>query len=395
MFSSRLPSRLAANALARRLSRCTSSGRDILDLTLSNPTVAGIAYPPAVHDALAMGERTTYHPEPKGLLPAREAISAYYQETQGLEVSPEDLVLTASTSEAYGHLFKVLADPGDEVLIPAPGYPLFQYLARLEGLVPVSYPSWFLGAWHVDFEALADRITSRTRAILVVNPNNPTGAYLDRRAYDEMVELCARHDLAIVSDEVFTDYPHGPIPGDIVRTVASREEVLCFSLGGVSKTLGLPGLKLSWILVNGPASLKQRALERLEFVSDSFLSVGTPVQEALPALMACRAAVQRAILERLELNRSFLTSLLQPESAVSLVPAQAGWYQVLRVPLVAPEESLAVALLEQERVLVHPGFLFDFPREGHFVASLLVQPDRWRAGVRRLVRRVDVWVRSL
>ncbi len=390
MFSARLPRLLDETPVARRVNALRASGRVYHDLTVSNPTRAGIPYPRAIEEILARAATVDYRPDPRGPLPAREAVAAVYRDDHGVDVSPDRLLLTASTSEAYGFLFKLLADPGSEILVPVPGYPLFEHLARLEGLVPVPYPSWFDGRWQVDLELLGDRVSERTRAVIVVNPNNPTGAYLRQDTWEGLVELCARHRLALISDEVFTDYPRGGRPPpDVVRIVASRNDVLCFSLGGLSKSMALPGVKLAWVLANGPRGLLEEALERLAFIADTYLSVATPVQEALPELLEWRRPMQAAVQRRIATNLSLGQRFFGPESAVSLVPAEAGWYQILRVPIVAPEEATTLALLDNASVLVQPGYFYDFPGKGYLVTSLLVPPATWEAGLAALAGEID------
>jgi aspartate/methionine/tyrosine aminotransferase len=381
MFSSRTPADLAPNALANALAGFRARGSTLLDLTESNPTRAGLAAPADLLLALASPASVSYEPQPLGLAPAREAVAADYLRA-GLEVRPDRVVLTSSTSEAYSFLFKLLCDPGDEVLVPVPSYPLFEYLTRLDGVTPRPYPIEYHGTWSIDFEALERSLTARTRAILVVSPNNPTGSLLRRRDLEHLSALAAGRHLALVGDEVFADYPLEPA-GDGCR-VLDCEEALTFALGGLSKSVGLPQLKLGWIAAGGPEVLCARALARLEVIGDAYLSVSTPVQHAAGPLLAAGQAVQRAIAARVRSNLDRLREAAVG-SACSLLRAEGGWSAVLHIPAMRPEEEVVLALLEQHGVLVHPGYFFDFPREAYLVLSLLPDPAVFSEGVSRLI----------
>jgi len=299
-------------------------------------------------------------------------------------VGVERVMLTASTSESYAYLFKLLCDPGDEVLVPRPGYPLFEFLAALESLRVRPYPLVHDGEWHVDLAALRVAASPRTRAVVVVNPNNPTGAYLKR---DELVALeafCAEHGLALVSDEVFADFAFRE---DVRRapSVAGEGPALAFALGGLSKSCGLPQLKLAWMAVTGPEPLRREALARLEVVADTFLSVATPVQVAAPVLLARREELQAPILSRVRRNLEALRAALFPGCPATLLEPEGGWYAVLRVPATITEEDRVTRLLEERDVLVHPGYFFDFPHEAFLVLSLLPPEAEFAEGVSRVV----------
>jgi alanine-synthesizing transaminase len=384
MFSSRTPRDLAPNSLARCLERKRAAGETILDLTESNPTRSGFDYPAeAIRDALASPAGLRYDPDPRGLPEARRAVAAYYAE-RGVAVSAERILLTASTSEAYALLFKVLLEPGDRVLTPVPSYPLFDHLARAESIVPVSYPLALDGAWSIDFTSLREALDERTRAIIVVSPNNPTGSCLTREELAMLVELCAERELALICDEVFSDY----VVGENSRrapSVADSNGALTFALSGLSKVAALPQVKAGWIVANGPDAMCAEALARLEFLADLFLSVSTPVQCALPRLLELAPGLQGQIRARLAENRAWLAAFLGAESAVRALPADGGWYAVLRIPLVVSEEELVLELLDRAGVLVHPGYFFDFEREGWLVVSLLTLPGIFRAGIERVV----------
>ena len=301
-------------------------------------------------------------------------------------MDPVGILLTASTSEAYALLFKLLADPGDEVLIPRPSYPLFDYLAALESVRVVEYPLVHHGGWVVDFEVLARKITPRTRAIVVVNPNNPTGSYLKKSELAQLTDLCSNHSLAILSDEVFCDYALADDPRR-VSSLVGQEEVLGFSLSGLSKLVGLPQLKLGWIATSGPAEARRAALERLELIADTYLSVGTPVQWAAPELLALRETMQKQILDRVRENLAFLQSQIGPESPWRVLQPEGGWYAVVQAPRIHSEEDWVLTLLGDDNVLVQPGFFFDFENEAFLVASLLTPAATFQEGIRRILAR--------
>jgi len=383
MFSSRLNWSAAANPLAKLLAQKRVSGAAILDLTESNPTAAGFSYSEdRILAALADPRSLCYEPAPAGIPAARMAVSSYY----GGRVDPGRILLTASTSEAYALLFKLLADPGDEVLIPRPSYPLFDFLAALESVRVVEYPLVYHGGWAVDFEALARKITPRTRAVVVVNPNNPTGSYLKKPELAQLTDLCRCHDLAILSDEVFSDYGLADDPRR-VSSLVDQEEVLAFSLSGLSKLVGLPQLKLGWIVISGPAQTRRVALERLELIADTYLSVATPVQWAAPGLLALRETMQAQILDRVRENLAFLGSRIGPESPWRVLQPEGGWYAVIQAPRIHSEEDWVLILLGEDNVLVQPGFFFDFENEAFVVMSLLTPAASFQEGLRRILAR--------
>jgi aspartate/methionine/tyrosine aminotransferase len=348
VFSRRLNWSEESNALSALL----AAKRSYLDLTQSNPTKAGFEYP-----AISLPAALHYDPDPRGLESAREAVSRYY----GGAMRPDQILLTASTSEAYSYIFKLLADPGDEVLVPRPSYPLFEFLARLESLNVRQYPLRYDGAWHIDFASLESLITDRTRAIVLVNPNNPTGSYLKR---DELERLKAFR-VPIVSDEVFSDYAFGRDDTRVERLVGT------FSMSGLSKIAGLPQMKLGWI-----ATRDEEALHRLELIADTYLSVATPVQLALPELL--RNSVGDQIRARTAANLAWLRSQIQP------LNVEGGWYATLQVPRVRSEEEWCLMLLRDHDVLVQPGFFFDFESEAYLVVSLLTEPAIFEEGIRRI-----------
>jgi alanine-synthesizing transaminase len=386
MFSKRTGWALAPNRITRALEARRTAGRPVLDLTESNPTRVGLAYPPDLLSALADPHGLRYEPSALGRLETRQAVAAEYAR-QGIAVSPEDVLVTASTSEAYAFAFKLLCDPGDDVLIPAPSYPLFDFLAGLEDVQVRPYPLLLAaGEWHLDVGEIESRLGPRTRAVVVVNPNNPTGSFLKKDEAAALGTLAARHRLAILSDEVFLDYAFAD-DARRVGSMAAGGPSLAFAMGGLSKACGLPQLKLGWMVSSGPDAVRHAARERLEVVADTYLSVSTPVQIAAPALLARRAELQGPIAARVRENHRALTAQVRG-SAASVLPAEGGWYATVQVPAVCPEEDLVVRLLEEDGVLLHPGFFFGFPREAFLVLSLLPAPDVLAEGVRRLLSRV-------
>jgi alanine-synthesizing transaminase len=383
MFSSRLDWAAGPNPLARLLHNKRSAGAEILDLTESNPTAAGFHYPSELVLAALRDPRSMrYEPAPAGIMAARAAISQYYSG----RIPVDRILLTASTSEAYGFLFKLLANPGDEVLAPRPSYPLFDFLAALDSVRVVQYPLVYERGWALDFEALASRITPRTRAIVTVNPNNPTGSFLKKAELSELTALCRAHDLAIIADEVFSDYGFEDDP-DRVRSVIEVDDVLTFSLSGLSKVAGLPQLKLGWIVAGGPESLRKQAFDRLELIADTYLSVGAPVQWAAAALLASREQIQSQIIERARRNLATLRSRISPASPWQVLEVEGGWYAIIQAPRIHTEEDWVLSLLQQDNVLVQPGFFYDFEKEAFLVLSLLTPSEIFGEGVQRILGR--------
>lgn len=386
MFSERTawitaPSPLSVAIAERRASL------GLLDLTASNPTAVDL--PPLDPDlvaALADPAVGRYDPDPAGPLPTRLAVAEHYA-SLGYAVDPERVRLAASTSEAYGWLFKLLCDPGDAVIVGHPTYPLLDDLARLEGVALTPVGSSWHGRWELDLDALDAAVTPRTRAIALVHPNNPSGAYVTIDLRDALVERCRRRGIALIVDEVFLEYPHRD---DRRRapSFVSCGEVLTFTLSGLSKTLALPQMKLGWVHVGGPDAPRAEALRRLEHIADSFLSVGAPVLRAAPVWLRHREALQRPIRERIARNLATLRRLLTPESPMSLLPVEGGWSAVVRLPSTRDDDAWVMALLERG-VLVQPGYFFDVPGEGYVVLSLLPRPDHFAEGVLRLCALVD------
>ncbi len=389
MFSSRLPPSVDSNRLTRALAGARRAGRPVLDLTQSNPTQAGLAYPPDLLASLAGARSLRYDPEPLGLREAREAVAADYAR-QGLSVSPDRIVLTASSSDSYSELFKLLADPGDEILVPRPSYPLFEHLARLDGVMVRPYDLEYHGRWSVDVGGLARRFTARTRALLVVSPNNPTGSFIKADELDRIAALAAAHDAAIVADEVFVDYELEAGARAAAGRPLGRTDVVTFALGGLSKSVGLPQLKLGWIAVGGPPGPVRAALDRLEFINDTYLSASTPVQLAASTLLSRGTSVRTAIHARILANHGALVERASAAPSCGTLHVEGGWYAVVQVPRIRSEEEIVLDLLESDGVLVHPGYFFDFAGEAFLVVSLLAREAVFAEGIERLLRRVAV-----
>jgi aspartate/methionine/tyrosine aminotransferase len=372
------------NALALAVER---AGPRLLDLTVANPTTAGLPYDrEAILGALADPRSLVYAPLPFGLEAATAAVAREH-EARGFHVRPEQVMLTASTSEAYSFLFKLLCDPGDQLLAPAPSYPLFEHLARFESVELVPYPLRYDGAWHLDVAELRARITPRTRGILLVSPNNPTGSYTKKSELRALAQL----GLPLVSDEVFAGYPLAPDRDhDRAWSALETHDALVFALGGLSKSAALPQMKLAWTVVQGPAAAKRAALARLELIADSFLSAGTPVQHALPALVEAGRLTEAAIRVRTRENLATLDDRLErPGCPLGRLHVEGGWYATLRLPRTHSEAEWSLRFVEADGVHVHPGHFFDFAEEAYAVVSLLTPPEIFAEGVRRIAHRVE------
>jgi len=372
----RFPDSFAPNELTQLLERKRREGARILDLTETNPTRVGLdGLRPAELQWLADPANTRYDPDPRGAPVAREAIAAYY----GDRVSPEDIVLTSSTSEAYAHLLRALCEPGDEIVVPRPSYPLFEPLAALEDVRVEHYRLAYHDRWTLDLDSLEGAISSRTRAVVLVQPNNPTGSCLSPEEASAIVALCAERGIAIISDEVFGDFPwpsRGPLP-----SMLGTAGALTFVLNGLSKSCGLPQLKLAWIVTHGPQALKTEALRRLEWIADLFLSVSTPVQSALPRFLASRGSFQEPVRKRLEANLARIEAM-EAKGGFRFLRGVGGWSAVLQAPAAA--RDMAMEALSRCDVLLHPGHFYDVSPEGSFVVSLLPHPAVLDEGLARL-----------
>ena len=425
MFSARVPPSLEPNRITQAVRRARAAGRPLLDLTITNPTAAGFEYPSSMLNALASAEALTYEPQPFGLPHARSAVACDYAR-RGVQAHPERIVLTASTSEAYSLLFKLLCQPqGDAVMVPVPSYPLFDHLTALDGVQSIPYRLEYHGRWMLAADDLDRRWTLGVRAVLAVSPNNPTGSVLSLEEHEALSVLCAERQTALIIDEVFADYalggsgqsacgPSAARPASAKATAVRRRfseggsrrarasgggapralrnadsAALTFHLGGLSKSAGLPQVKLGWILVDGPDDLVRDAMERLEVICDAYLSVSTPVQVAAPQLIEAGASIRAQILDRVRSNYEMLRSAATRHPAIEVLDAQAGWSSVLRVPSTRSEEDLVVDLVTLDGVLVHPGFFFDFPHEAFIVVSLLAEPQVFAEAMRRVLERAD------
>jgi alanine-synthesizing transaminase len=383
MFSSRFHWDFRPNHLTRAMEAKRRAGARVLDLTESNPTRAALIYPPEIVPAFADDGMLVYEPAPAGALAARQAVAAYYA-ARGSRVVVERILLTASTSEAYAYLFKLLCNPGDRVLVPRPSYPLFEFLANMESVEVRQYPLVYDSGWAIDVEAVAALVTERTRAVVLVNPNNPTGSYVKRAELAALEKLCGERGIALISDEVFSDYGLGHNPGR-AGTLAGVEQCLAFSMSGLSKIAGLPQMKLGWIVVSGPAEVRAEAMEKLEWIADTYLSVSAPVQCAAARLLKAGEAVQRQIRDRCAAHLAWAREALAG-SAANILAVEGGWYITLQVPRIRSEEEWTLALLEREDVLVQPGFFYDFESEAFLVVSLLTEGAVFREGIGRLQR---------
>jgi len=381
VFSSRFRWDPQPNRLTTLLAAKRNAGAPILDLTESNPTRARLSYPLETLAALQDSNALVYEPAPAGGAAARQAVASYYRD-RGRKVDPARILLAASTSEAYAYLFKLLANPGDHVLVPRPSYPLFEFLALMESVEVRQYPLVYQGGWSIDLESLAGMLTDRTRAIVLVNPNNPTGSYVKRPELDALVQLCAARAIALISDEVFSDYAFGPDAAR-VESLVDVEDCLAFSMSGLSKIAGLPQMKLGWIVSSGPAALRREAFEKLEWIADTYLSVGTPVQCAAARLLQVGDAVREQIRRRCARNLSSARAALFG-SAGNILTVEGGWYIAVQVPRVRSEEEWVLDLLERENLLVQPGFFYDFETEAFLIVSLLTPEDIFNPGIERL-----------
>lgn len=361
-----------------------AKGDKVLSLAASNPTAVGLNYDiEAISRALGNRKGAFYFPDALGMEATRIAVS---QEMQGL-YSPEDLILTASTSEAYSFLFKLLCSPGDQVLVPQPSYPLFEHLTRLEGIEAVPYSLCYANGWQISLQHLSSLIQPRVKAILVVNPNNPTGQGISKEELLALGEIC-QDKIALIGDEVFFEYPFAP--GCLENRVAHLEsDCLVFGLGGLSKWIGMPQMKLAWIGISGPAKSKEKAKKHLECITDMYLSVSTPIQVATPDLLQIGRNIRSQIQDRVCSNRSFLKQWIQSSfSECTCLEADGGWYAVIQVPSVQSEEAMTLCALKEEKVFVHPGYFFDFPREAYFVISLLIEKTALEQGLASLRRAI-------
>src|SRR5215472_8125619 len=410
MFADRTKWNLAPNRLSEALARLRVTGKPLLDLTVSNPTECGFAYDErAILEALRNPAALKYEPSPRGLVSARQAVCEYYVE-RGATIGIDDIFLTTSTSEAYSYVFRLLCNPGDEILVPAPSYPLFDFLADIQDVKLRRYRLIYDHGWQIDFHALEQAITPRTRAIIMVHPNNPTGHYTKPAEAEKLNAICAARGLAIIADEVFFDFSlnelalnranstsllvtrHSParrhLSGPLATSFSSfagNRGGLTFTLSGLSKICGLPQMKVAWLAVSGPQDSKTEALARLEVIADTYLSMSAPVQLAVPALLAQRAAFQQQLMARVRRNLAELDRQLSLQKICSRLEVEGGWYAVLRVPATRSDEDLALSLLNDSGVYLHPGHFYDFSSDGRLVVSLISRENEFSTGLKTLL----------
>jgi len=414
-FSDRTNWKLARNQFTKALEEVRAGGARVLDLTVSNPTRAGLHFDErAILGALASPRAMDYDPQSKGLLQAREAVAGYYRSAHEIrDVDAERIVLTTSTSEGYSFVFRLLCNAGDELLVPKPSYPLFEFLADLEDVRLVPYPLIYDHGWQMDFPSLEKAVTARTRGVVVVHPNNPTGSFVQGGEVEMLNSFCREHELAVIADEVFLDYglktsgakappqeepnrsaesaaPPKSEEGDgRHRSFAGNQDVLTFALSGLSKIAALPQMKVAWVVTSGPRDLAGVAMERLEVIADTYLSMNAPVQWAVPALLGQRENIQRQLLERVQENLRELDRQLAGQKACQRLKVQGGWYAVLRVPVTRSDEELAIELVREKSVLVHPGHFYDFPSDGYLVLSLITPRGEFAEGIGEVLKKLS------
>jgi alanine-synthesizing transaminase len=382
MFADRTNWNLSANRLSEALARRRASGKPLLDLTASNPTTCGFQYDrDRILGALASPAVLAYKPEPRGLATARKAVAEYYA-ARGNRISANDMILTTSTSEAYSFVFRLLCNPGDELLIPAPSYPLFEFLSDLQDVRLARYPLVYDHGWQMDLPTLEKSISGRTRGLIVVHPNNPTGHFVKRKEAERLNGICSGRGIALIADEVFLDFAIGE---GSPASFAANHEALTFTMSGLSKISGLPQMKAAWLVVSGPEKLKSGAMARLEVIADTFLSMNTPVQLAIPAFLELRSKFQTQLMVRVRKNVTELDGQLAGQKICSRLEVEGGWYAVLRVPATRSDEELAIDLLTQRGLYVHPGHLYDFGGDGFLVISLITPEREFAEGLKLLL----------
>jgi alanine-synthesizing transaminase len=386
MFSERTNWKLGLNRFTQAVEVARASGAKILDLTVSNPTRAGLRYDEAaILRALGSPKALDYDPQSKGLLAAREAVGDYYRNEHAIgDLDAERIVLTTSTSEGYSFVFRLLCNAGDELLVPKPSYPLFEFLADLQDVKLAPYPLIYDHGWQMDFPSMEKAVTSRTRGVVVVHPNNPTGSFVRTEEEKLLNSFCKAHELAVIADEVFLDYGIGGSAPPRASFVANRD-VLTFTLSGLSKISALPQMKVSWIVTSGPADDVTEAVGRLEVIADTYLSMNAPIQWAVPELLMQRKSIQRQLREKVEHNLAALDRLLAGQKSCERLIVDGGWNAVLRVPVTRSDEELAIELVRQKSVVVHPGHFYDFPSDGYLVLSLIALEAEFAEGVGRVL----------
>ena len=398
MFSTRTDWKLTRNRYTEAIEAAQAAGCRLLDLTASNPTRIGLSYDSAaILGALGSTRAMDYDPQAKGLLSAREAVASYYAERLAsgqrdvagkvpTGIDPERVVLTTSTSEGYSFVFRLICNAGDELLVPKPSYPLFEFLADLQDVKLAPYPLIYDHGWQMDFHSLEKAVTGRTRGVVVVHPNNPTGSYVQAGEFAALNAFCKAHELALIVDEVFLDYP---VDGREHTSFVSNEDVLTFTLSGLSKISALPQMKVAWVATSGPQGEAGEAMERLEVIADTYLSMNAPTQWAIPILLEQRGSIQQQLLRRVKKNLAELDRQLGQQKACERLCVEGGWYAVLRVPVTRSDEELAIELVRKKSVLVHPGHFYDFPSDGCLVLSLIAEEQEFREGIVRVLEMLN------
>jgi len=384
MFSDRTSWRLAPNRFTQAFEEARAGGAKVLDITVSNPTRAGLNYDSAaILQALASPRSLDYDPQAKGLREAREAVAAYYRAEHGIQgMDAERIVLTTSTSEGYSHVFRLLCNAGDELLVPKPSYPLFEFLADLQDVRLVPYPLIYDHGWQMDFPSMEKMLSARTRGVVLVHPNNPTGSYVQANELQLLNSFCRERGLAAIVDEVFLDYPLGD---RAYASFAGNLDVLTFTLSGLSKISALPQMKVAWVATSGPPQDVADAIGRLEVIADTYLSMNAPIQWGLPVLLEQRKEIQQQLLKRVTGNLAELDRQVADQKSCARLSVEGGWYAVLRVPVTRSDEELAIELVKKKSVLVHPGHFYDFPDDGYIVLSLITPQEEFGEGISRVL----------
>jgi len=411
MFSDRTSWRLAQNRFTQAVEETRARGACLLDLTASNPTRVGLEYDSAaILGSLSSPRALDYDPQAKGILEARQAVARYYaanltRHASTKEVDAERIILTASTSEGYSYVFRLLCNAGDELLVPKPSYPLFDFLADLQDVKLVPYPLIYDHGWQMDFHSLEKAVTPRTRGVVLVHPNNPTGSYVHAAELHSLNGFCRWHRLAVIVDEVFLDYSLSLSENEGTAAFGDREErnsaaspapsfvfnddVLTFTLSGLSKISALPQMKVAWIVTSGPASQVASAMGRLEVIADTYLSMNAPIQWAVPTMLEQRRGIQTQLMDRVRQNLAELDCQLRTQKSCQRLHLEGGWYAVLRVPVTRSDEDLAIELVREKSVQVHPGHFYDFESDGYLVLSLISQTEEFAEGCRRILGYVN------
>lgn len=382
MFAERTKWNMAANRLSNALAVHRASGKSLLDLTISNPTECGFTYEEnAIRDALANPAALHYEPDPKGLFSARLAVASYYVGRR-TQIDSNDIFLVTSTSEAFSFAFRLLCNPGDEILIPAPSYPLFDFLAEIHDVHLVRYPLLYDHGWQIDFHTLEKAVGPRARAVIVVHPNNPTGHFAKRAEAQRLSEICAANEIALIADEVFLDFA---LTDDTPGSFAANAQALTFTTSGLSKICGLPQMKVAWLVASGPPALKAQTLARLEIIADTYLSLNAPIQLAMPVFMEQRYGFQKQLMDRVRKNLAEMDRQLSAQQVCSRLKIEGGWYAAVRLPAIYDDQEFAITLLEAKGVYVHPGHFYDFPGKGNLVLSLITPENTFAEGLMLLL----------